>query len=215
MMQFDVSFRQNETYECGAALLVVLACPPEIADERRLELHRSLCGKALRLAHDCDPDNGAPIMVKPQYVFRDRETITRDLRYVEKRLGERMVAARMAIPLLRMGLPGSPPLPREIKRLSINELAQYVLEDAGQKDTTNVQRRFWAPSRPVIHLAAAAAIVHQIRTKAGQLVALESLLINRAHIQAVVRLAEELERLIARNPKFPVKAEQLIQFRLG
>ena len=214
-MQFDVSFRRNETYECGAALLVVLACPPETADQRRLELYRSLCGKALRLAYDCDPDNGAPITVKPQYVFRDRETIARDLHFVEKRLGERMVAARMAIPLLRMGLPGSPPLPREIKRLSINELAQYVLEDAGQKDTTNVQRRFWAPSRPVIHLAAAAAVVHQMRIRAGQLVAFESLLINRAHIEAVVRLAEELEGLIAGNPKFPVRAEQLIQFRLG
>ena len=89
-----------------------------------------------------------------------------------------------------------------------------MLEDAGQKDTTNVQRRFWAPSRPVIHLAAAAAVVHQLR-KGGQLVAFESLLINRAHIEAVVRLAEELEGLIAGNPKFPVRAEQLIQFRLG
>ena len=106
-------------------------------------------------------------------------------------------------------------MPREIKRPSINELAQYVLEDAGQTDTTNVKRRFWAPSRPVIHLAVAAAVVGQIRARAGAAVAFESLLVNRAHIEAVVRRAEELGAHIAGNPKFPVKAEQLIRFRLG
>ena len=111
-MQFDVSFEQIETYECGAALLVVLTCLPAISDKKRLELYQSLCAKALLLDYDSDPNNSAPITVKRQYVFRDRETIARDVNYVEKRLGERMIAARMSIPLLRVGLAGAPPLPR-------------------------------------------------------------------------------------------------------
>ncbi len=214
-MQFDENFKCDEVYERGAALLTVLACAKEIDEGKRFQLYLSLCGKALWLRHTMEPDDWTPITVRPQYVFRDCETIERDTRYVEKRLSERMIAARMAIPILRMGRDGAPPLPREIKRASLNQLAEFVLEDAGQEDPNNVERRFWAPSRPVIHLAAASLIVQQIRSRAGELVAFESFLINRVHIEAVVSLAEELEALIASIPEFPVKAEQLIPFRLG
>jgi hypothetical protein len=126
-----------------------------------------------------------------------------------------MVAGRMAIPFLRMGRDGAPPLPREIKRFSVNALAEYVLKDAGQTDSTNVERRFWAKSRPVIHLAAAAAIVGQLLAKTGHPVSLESFLFNRFLIETVVEEAHRLETVIASNSKFPVKFEQLTQFRLA
>ena len=44
-----------------------------------------------------DPDDWTPITVKPQYVFRDREIIDHDVRIIEKRVAERMVAGRMAL----------------------------------------------------------------------------------------------------------------------
>ena len=43
----------------------------------------------------------------------------------------------------------------------------------------------------------------------------ESLLFHRWLIEAVARLAEEFKALIAKDPKFPVRPEQLIRFRLG
>jgi hypothetical protein len=43
----------------------------------------------------------------------------------------------------------------------------------------------------------------------------ESLLFHRWLIEAVARLAEEFEALIAKDAKFPVRPEPLIRFRLG
>lgn len=44
---------------------------------------------------------------------------------------------------------------------------------------------------------------------------MESFLINRAFVEEVVRLAEELEALIAKDKKFPVRTDQLVRFRLS
>ena len=215
-MQFDLSFERNEVYECGAALLTILANPQEIDEERSGQLYLSLCGKALWLRRWLSPEDCTPITVKPEYVFRDPEVIDRDVAYVVKRVGERMVAGRMAIALFRKAVPGGlRTLPKDIQRPSINQLAQYVAEDAGQTEPINVERRIWARSRPVIHIAAAAAMEGQELSKRGEPVGLESFLLDQAFIEKVARLAEELETLVAQVPKFPVRPEQLIRFRLG
>jgi hypothetical protein len=185
-MQFDLSFERNEVYECGAALLTVLANPTEIDGARSLELYLSLCGGALWLRHSLNPEDGAPITVKPKYVFRDPKINDRHAGFVARRLGERMVAGRMAIAFFQQAELGRlKPLPKEIQRLSVNQMAEFVLEDAGQADAGNVKRRIWAPSRPVIHLAAAAAIVGQQLHKGAYPLALESLLFHRCLIEAM------------------------------
>jgi hypothetical protein len=126
-----------------------------------------------------------------------------------------MVAGRMAIPFLRKALGAAGPLPSGIRRLSLNEMAEFVRKDAGQSDAENIEKRVWASSRPVIHLAAAAAMVGQQRRKSGQIIGLESFLFDRSLIEEIVRGAEEFAGLIAKDSKFPVKAEQLIHFRLS
>ena len=121
-----------------------------------------------------EPDDWTPITVKPQYVFRDPKVIDRHVAYVAKRLGERMVAGRMAIALFRKAVPGGlRTLPKDIQRPSVNQLAQYVAEDAEQTEPINVERRIWARSRPVIHIAAAAAMEGQELSKRGEPVGLE------------------------------------------
>ena len=175
VMPLDENFEHEEVYERGAILLTALACPQESDAARSLQLYLSLCGKALWLKHLMKPEDWTPIQVRPQYVFRDPKVIDRDVAYVVKRLGERMVAGRMAIALLRKAVPGGlQRLPKEIRRLSVNQLAPYVLEDAGQTEPGNVERRVWAPSRPVIHIAAAAAMAGQELSKRGELFGLES-----------------------------------------
>jgi hypothetical protein len=209
-MQFDLNFERDEVYECGAVLLAVLACPGA-DDEKSSELYRSLCGMALWLWHLKNADDWTPILVKPQYVFRDRKVIDRDVAYVAKRLEKRLIAGRMAIAFFKKAI-GLQTLPKGIQRLSVNQMAEFVLDEAEQVDVSNVKRRFWAPSRPVIHLA---AIAGQKLSKGGELVGLERFLINRAFVEEVVRMGEELEALVAKDPKFPAKPDQLIRFRLG
>jgi hypothetical protein len=90
----------------------------------------------------------------------------------------------MAIPYLQrseLGQAFIPPKP--IERLSLNQMADFVLEDAGQSDAGNLERRYWAPSRPVIHLAAAAAVTGQALQKAGVQLGLDLLLVWRDLIE--------------------------------
>ena len=49
-----------------------------------------------------------------------------------------MVAARMAVPFLQeVELGKRPKLPKSIKRLSLNEMAAFVAEEAGQSEPHN------------------------------------------------------------------------------
>jgi hypothetical protein len=95
-------------------------------------------------------------------------------------------------------------------RLSINQMAEFVLDDAGQNDVSNTKSRFWAPSRSVIHLAAAAATVGQELSK-EQALGMDDILGRRELIEAIVRRAELYEGLIEKERKIPVEIEGLIK----
>lgn len=107
-----------------------------------------------------------------------------------------------------------PSLPKEIQRLSLKQMAEFMLDDARQAEAGNVEPRIWAPNRPVIHFAAAAPIVGLQLRKSGHPLALETLLFHRWAVEAIATLAEELATLIANDQKFPVSPAQLIRFRL-
>jgi hypothetical protein len=121
----------------------------------------------------------------------------------------------MAIPYLQWAESGEPPvLPAAIKRLSINQMAEFVLEDAEQSDANNLKRRYWTPSRPVIHLAAAIAIIGQEQLRKGEQIRMEHLLLWRELIEEIIRRAKLFEDLIAKSRNFPVKTDELIRVRI-
>jgi hypothetical protein len=215
--EIGISFNRDQAYECCAALLTLLACPTDDQDEsRRAELHTSLCGKALWINYLLDADNTAPIQVKPQYVFRRIEQIDRDTNFVGRRLKQRYVAGRMAIKFLEAAELGClPALPPEVKRLSVNEMTLFLLEETGQRDPNNAERRIWIPSKPVIHIAAALVVVGQEFERQGIKLSLEALLLSRELIEAIIQRAAVFEDLITKAPKFPAKAEDLVRVRLG
>ena len=118
--QVKIDFNQYPVYEGGATLLALLACPANCrSEDRNAGLHASLCGRALWASHLSNPENATRTTVKLQHVFRDAKVIDRETNFVARRLGERLVAGRMAIPFLQKAELGCQPrLPSAIKRLS-------------------------------------------------------------------------------------------------
>ena len=152
----------GEVYEIGAWLLTWLAFPGEGASEEvRGRVHASLCAYALRAKYETEPEwLVSPQPIKPVYALRGQLDINRDLRTLERRFRDRMIAARMAIGFLKEAVSGEvPKLPAGINRVSVNQMARLVLDDAGYTDPEDVETRIWRPSLPVIHLATAIQLI--------------------------------------------------------
>ena len=122
-----IDFRNLEVYEAGAVVVTLLAYP-DASEETLGEVHASLCAYALNVKCAVEPDLAIrPQAMKPIYALRRERNNNRCLRTFGRRLRDRMVAGRMAIGFLKEVVTGK--VPPDIRRLSINELAQLVLND--------------------------------------------------------------------------------------
>lgn len=215
---YGLNFDALEIYECGAMLVSLLAYPEEHeSDKIRGNLHATLCALALRARFDeSSPDWNKPQLMKPAYAFRDESQTNKDLKTLKRRLHHRMVAARMVIPFLQeVDLGHTPELPKDLKRLSINTLSEFVLEDAKQTTPANVGTRIWRPSLPVIHIAAATAVIIDMALKAGQgPITIGHLVGCRPVIEAIVREAERYENFLPQSKKLNIEPDKLIRLRL-
>ena len=215
MSLHQIDFNRLQVYEAGALLLTLLAYP-DASDETQGNIHLSLCTHALRVRSEIDPDWALLAQpIKPIYALRSQRECNRDLRTLERRMRDRMVAGRMGIAFLREALPGQVlGLPAGVKRLSINQLAELVL-DTRFTDPENVETRIWRQSLPVIHLASATQVfLNLAEAEAGPIV-LEALLLNRKVIEVVVRTAEYHETLMAQSRHLRFDPERMIRIRLA
>jgi hypothetical protein len=219
MRECVLDFHRHEVYEPGAILATLLAYPGlNDTDATRGRLHRTLCGLTLLARREMDPEwAAAPQLIKPIYAYVNEQAMEQALRTLERRLRDRMVAARMAIPFLKQAQDGqTPDLPPGATRLSLNEMAVLGCEDVGQSDPQNVKSRIWRPSVPVIHLAAATAVLGQeILRWAAQPLHLGYLVQTQWMIERIVRQAEEFEALIAKSQYLHIDPENLIRVRLA
>ena len=123
-----IDFNLLEVYEAGALLVTLLAFP-DASVETQGNVYASLCNYALKVRSAIEPDWTLPQPIKPFYAFRSERDCNRDLRTLVRRWRDRMVAGRMGIAFLKEALPGQVlELPATVKRLSINQLAELVLE---------------------------------------------------------------------------------------
>jgi hypothetical protein len=76
-MQFDFNFERNEVYECGAALLAVMACARTADDEKSSALYQSLCASALWRPHLERPDDWTPITLGHNAYFATARSLIR------------------------------------------------------------------------------------------------------------------------------------------
>src|ERR1035438_1916875 len=89
--------KKQSLFECGAALLALLAFPSS-TDAERAEIVASLCSAHLRAKFK---EAGNPEeLVKAKYAFRDEGTIRKDLKNLDRLVRDRMVAAHVAIAFL-------------------------------------------------------------------------------------------------------------------
>jgi hypothetical protein len=212
----QVDFRRLEVYEVGATLATRLAFPGKSeSEERRSRVHASLCAYALRAKYETDPEwLVSPQSIKPIYALRPQWDIDRDLRTLERRFRDRMIAARMAIGFLKEAVTGElPKLPVGIKRVSINQMAKLVLDDTGYTEPENVETRIWRPSLPVIHLATAMQLMLQLAEPHAKPLGLEALLLDHGIIELVVRTAE-YHRSVLLQSRLKLDPEKPIRFTL-
>jgi hypothetical protein len=211
-----LDFSRIEVYEAGASLITLLAYPGE-NDEQSEAIHASLCHLAVRTTGVLNPDWArSPQRIRPLYALRTPQEVSKDLRTVPRRLRDRMAAGRMAIGFLKEVATGhEPELPAGIERLSVNQMANLVLEDTANIEVENVKTRVWRPSLPVIHLASATQLFLQFLEPERKQLPLETLLLNRPVIEYIVRTAELHEKMIVKSPRLRIDPDKLIKVRLG
>jgi hypothetical protein len=153
-----------------------------------------------------------PQPIKPVYAFRLEQDIERDLKTLERRMRDRIIAGRMGIGFLKESVTGQ--VPEGLKRLSINELAELVLDDAGYSEPENVEARIWRPSLPVIHLATALRLLLHLGNPLIGPIGYEALLLGRNVIELVIRTAEYHRVLFTQSRFLRLDPESLIRIRL-
>ena len=210
-----LDMQKLEVYEAGAVLVAVLAYPNFEEEQRRARLHGALCALALRARSESDVQWAiTPQLIKPVYAdFGDAE-IAAGLNSFDHRLRDRMIAGRMAMAYLKEASTGQvPKLPDGVKRLSLNQLSEMVLADAGRSDPENVETRIWRASLPVIHLASACQVMMQETARIGETINFAHLLQYRRLIEWLVDAAGQYAPLLAKS-SILLDPRRLIQIRL-
>jgi hypothetical protein len=178
------------------------------------QVHASLCSYALRIKSASEPNWATvPQPMKPIYAFRLQQDISRDLRTLDRRIRDRMIAGRMGIGFLKEAVTGQ--VPAGLKRLSINELAELVRDDARYSEPENVETRIWRPSLPVIHLATALQVLLYLGDQKIGPIGYESLLLGRNVIELIIRTAEHHRVLFTQSRTLRLDPSNLISIRLA
>jgi hypothetical protein len=203
--------KNQSLFECGAALLALLAFPSS-NDADRAEIGASLCSDHLRAKFK---EAGNPEeLVKAKYAFRDEGTIKKDLKKLDRLVRDRMAAAHVAIAFLQNAIGQRPNLPRDVKRLSLNQLSEFAMRQAKQSIPENFETRVWRASLPVIHLAAAVAVAISDRERMGEeRTSYGNIITDVEFLFDVLRFTIEYE-IIIKNSQLPIKPEKLVSIQL-
>jgi hypothetical protein len=219
MPKITINSNRRAVYDVGAVLLSLLAHPPMASGDKDWKrLQRTLCHVFLKDRSERDPEWARRRQsIKPIYAFVPEKEAKRNMRTLDRRLRDRMAAARVAIAFLQEAKLGvrPPTLPKSVKRLSVNQMADLVCDDAGMSSPENFETRVWRPSLPVIHLAAALQVLLQDENRAGRkLLSWGNVMQDRGIVKRVIREAEEYRGLIAKSPRLKIKPKVLVRVRL-
>ena len=188
----QIDLKNLAVYEAGAVLLTTLLfSEPGDTDDDRGGIHASLCKWAIGMRSHSDGEWAqSPALIKPYYATWPEATMNRDIKRMNKRMRNRMIAAKIVIPFLKQTETGQPVASElDVSRLTINKMAEHVLPLSNETEVANLKSRVWAPSRPVLHLAAAVEALRQRFEKLGEVMSYEDMLWQKDLIAHLVRKA--------------------------
>lgn len=213
---YEVDLFADDPYDVSALVMSRWLVPNEKESKFRDRLYLSLCSWFIRDRAARDPQWAKqPQMLIPNQACRSQDDLRRDLKTFNRRFKDRVTAGRMAVAFLQEAEQRTvPPLPPEVKRLSINELAGFVLEEHGIADPANLKSRVWRPSRPVAHLCAAwVTLAQEHFTAQGAVLNPIEAMRKREFLAQFLYRAELMEPLLDRS-QLNISATDLIRFRL-
>lgn len=214
MAEYHLDFTNNPEESC-ASLFAILAFPVDDEnDTNRMNLHASLCHLIYQSRYESDETWAIkPQLLKPIYAFRDKKQVSRDLKPIKRRLRDRMQAAKIAIAFLQeIELGQAFQLPKNVKRMSIKQLSELLIEETGYMEIENIETRIWRASLPVIHLAAATAVIFDQLEKSGLAQpSIGHFLTNPLLAQHVVETSNLYADMLVRSTKLSIKPEKLIR----
>jgi hypothetical protein len=209
----------NYQDECGSILISLLAYPKDDKnDTDRSNLQASLCHLLYRSKAELDPDWAITLqLIKPIYALRDQKAIGRDLRQLKRRLNDRMVAAKMALAFLQeVQLGDAFVLPKGLKQLSMNQLSEFVLGDAGYISSENLETRIWRESLPVIHLATATAtLINELEHAGVASPSIGYILTCPDLVKRIVEISHLHAEMLIKSTKLSIDKEQLVVLKIS
>ena len=175
----------DEPYVAGATLFGILARPPNAPTDRKFQpAVDALCHQVLMRQFAAEPDLArAPRVVTPAYLMLPTPQLVRLQAEIPKRLQERMAAAHAAMPFFqeaeRLAAGGQPAKRRrksidqqaarviaaELERSEWLQASGHTIDRSCPADESNFESRLIRPSLPVLHIAAAVAIVMDLCDK--------------------------------------------------
>lgn len=206
-----------EPFEIGAFIVTLLAYPGANETQAQAVAARALSTLAVRAQCSQSPESEPGWRrARPEYFTLDDKAIRRALRQLRRRLRDRMIAARMSLGYFEEGITGRPPaLPPEMARLSLNELSKLVLPQSGESNPDNLEKRAWRASLPVCHIAAALQVLMRASADSPEIDAIGYPLCDGDLHRSVIEFAQFHEDMVLKDPRFGVKAENLIRLRLA
>lgn len=201
----------------GALFHSILAWPTfkEVSSFQRVS--EELMAGTIRLTEAEDPAPARSVMGQwPQYNWPSIEARARKpksaLGYLEKRLTQRMAAARAGIGKIHEQIFDNPAaLSEGLTALSIDQLCTLIKSDVSISDPENIEKLVWRKSLPIIHLAMAIQLILKATMLEGTRFGID--LQDIDFYRAAVRYAGALEPLVAKHPEFAVRSDELTQIR--
>jgi hypothetical protein len=218
MPTVTIDLRSSEPWEAGSTLLSYLAYPRIDQDcEERALYERALQHKILRhLATTLPGWATQKVLIRPAVALMTEGEVRRATRQSDRRMRDRSVAGKMAVALIAQSVTGKPTkLPKPMTRLSLNQLAEFFLEFSKEVEPTNVIKRAWTASKPVVHLAAAFEIYKRMARDRGLPGMLPDVQFIPGALEEILAIAADHVRQVTTNPTINIRPDALIQFALA